>query len=171
MPQTLDFEAIAIGVCVIVFMLIYPKKLNAIIPSSLMSIIIATALNFIFNFDVGIVGEIPQTLLLNDRLDITAIDFDTVKNLIFPAISIAALGLIESLLCGASAGRMKNEKLDSDQELVAQGIGKDGGPDQHADARSDKQDRQDDVNLFETLVQTHDNSLSKQKKYRSMFSL
>lgn len=88
-----------------------------------MSIIIATALNFIFNFNVGIVGEIPQTLLLNDRLDITAIDFDTVKNLIFPAISIAALGLIESLLCGASAGRMKNEKLDSDQELVAQGIG------------------------------------------------
>ena len=122
-PQTLNFEAIAIGVCVIVFMLIYPKKLNAIIPSSLMSIIIATALNFIFNFNVGIVGEIPQTLLLNDRLDITAIDFDTVKNLIFPAISIAALGLIESLLCGASAGRMKNEKLDSDQELVAQGIG------------------------------------------------
>lgn len=123
LPQTLNFEAIAIGVCVIVFMLIYPKKLNAIIPSSLMSIIIATALNFIFNFNVGIVGEIPQTLLLNDRLDITAIDFDTVKNLIFPAISIAALGLIESLLCGASAGRMKNEKLDSDQELVAQGIG------------------------------------------------
>lgn len=122
-PQTLNFEAIAIGVCVIVFMLIYPKKLNAIIPSSLMSIIIATALNFIFNFNVGIVGEIPQTLLLNDRLDITAIDFDTVKNLIFPAISIAALGLIKSLLCGASAGRMKNEKLDSDQELVAQGIG------------------------------------------------
>ena len=51
-PQTLNFEAIAIGVCVIVFMLIYPKKLNAIIPSSLMSIIIAKALNFIFNFDV-----------------------------------------------------------------------------------------------------------------------
>lgn len=122
-PQTLNLEAIIIGVCVIVFMLIYPKKLNGIVPSSLLSIIIATALNFIFNFNVGTVGEIPQTLLLNDRLDITAVDFDTVKNLIFPAISIAALGLIESLLCGASAGRMKNEKLDSDQELVAQGIG------------------------------------------------
>lgn len=40
-----------------------------------------------------------------------------------PAISIAALGLIESLLCGASAGRMKDEKLDADIELVAQGIG------------------------------------------------
>ena len=30
---------------------------------------------FIFNFNVGIVGEIPQTLLLNDRLDITAVSY------------------------------------------------------------------------------------------------
>ena len=122
-PQTLNFEAIIIGVSVIIFMLIYPKKLNAIIPSSLAAIIIATALNFIFNFNVGVVGAIPQTLLPEERLDFTALDFDTIKNLIVPAISIAALGLIESLLCGASAGRMKNEKLDSDVELVAQGLG------------------------------------------------
>ncbi len=122
-PQTLNFEAIIIGVSVILFMLIYPKKLNAIVPSSLAAIIIATALNFIFNFNVGVVGAIPQTLLPEERLDFTALDFDTIKNLIVPAISIAALGLIESLLCGASAGRMKNEKLDSDIELVAQGLG------------------------------------------------
>lgn len=42
---------------------------------------------------------------------------------VVPAVSIAALGLIESLLCGASAGRMKNEKLNADIELTAQGIG------------------------------------------------
>lgn len=122
-PQTLNFEAIIIGVSVIIFMLIYPKKLGAIIPSSLAAIIIATALNFIFNFNVGVVGAIPQTLLPEERLDFSALDFETIKNLIVPAISIAALGLIESLLCGASAGRMKNEKLDSDVELVAQGLG------------------------------------------------
>ena len=33
------------------------------------------------------------------------------------------LGMIESLLCGASAGKMKNEKLDADMELFAQGEG------------------------------------------------
>jgi SulP family sulfate permease len=31
--------------------------------------------------------------------------------------------MIESLLCGASASRMKNESFDADKELVAQGIG------------------------------------------------
>ena len=40
-----------------------------------------------------------------------------------PAISIAALGMIESLLCGASASRMKNEPFDADRELIAQGVG------------------------------------------------
>lgn len=33
------------------------------------------------------------------------------------------LGMIESLLCGASAGRMTGKDLDSNQELIAQGIG------------------------------------------------
>ena len=43
--------------------------------------------------------------------------------MLVPAISIAALGMIESLLCGASAGKMKNEALNADRELFAQGIG------------------------------------------------
>ena len=43
------------------------------------------------------------------------------KNLISPIVTIAALGMIESLLCGASASRMKNEPFNADQELIAQG--------------------------------------------------
>ena len=31
--------------------------------------------------------------------------------------------MIESLLCGASAGKMKGERLDASRELIAQGIG------------------------------------------------
>ncbi len=122
-PQQLNLTALLIGAGVILFMFLYPKKLNAVVPSSLVAIILATVANFIFNFDVGVVGEIPKTLFLENRLDLGAVDWSQVKELIFPAISIAALGLIESLLCGASAGRMKNEKLDSDQELIAQGVG------------------------------------------------
>ena len=45
------------------------------------------------------------------------------KNLISPVVTIAALGMIESLLCGASASRMKNEPFNADQELIAQGVG------------------------------------------------
>jgi SulP family sulfate permease len=40
-----------------------------------------------------------------------------------PALSIAALGAIESLLCGVAAGRMAGQKMESGQELIAQGLG------------------------------------------------
>lgn len=123
LPQSFNLTSFLIGVAVILFMFIYPKKLNGIVPSSLVAIILATIANFIFNFDVAVVGTIPQTLFLENRLDFSSVDWSQINNLIVPAISIAALGLIESLLCGASAGRMKNEPLDSDIELVAQGLG------------------------------------------------
>ena len=123
LTQSFNLTSFLIGAAVILFMFIYPKKLNGIVPSSLVAIILATIANFIFNFDVAVVGAIPQTLFLDKRLDFAAVDWSQINNLIVPAISIAALGLIESLLCGASAGRMKNEPLDSDIELVAQGLG------------------------------------------------
>lgn len=123
LPQSFNLTSFLIGAAVILFMFIYPKKLNGIVPSSLVAIILATVANFIFNFDVAVVGTIPQTLFLEKRLDFGSVDWSQINNLIVPAISIAALGLIESLLCGASAGRMKNEPLDSDIELVAQGLG------------------------------------------------
>lgn len=118
-----NLYAIMFGVIVIAIMIIYPKKLNAKFPASLASIIIALVIQLIFNFDVKEVGAIPKTLLPDNRLMISEISFDTLKNLLMPAVSIAALGMIESLLCGASAGKMKNEKIDATRELVAQGIG------------------------------------------------
>lgn len=123
LPQTFNVTSFLIGLAVIVFMFIYPKKLNGIVPSSLVAIILATIANFIFKFDVSVVGEIPKTLFLENRLDLSAINWSEINGLVLPAVSIAALGLIESLLCGASAGRMKNEPIDSDIELVAQGLG------------------------------------------------
>ncbi|MBQ8727336.1 MAG: SulP family inorganic anion transporter [Oscillospiraceae bacterium] len=122
-PQTLDITALIITLAVIVFMIVYPKKANAVVPSSLVAIILATIVNLIFKFDVASVGSIPKTIFLEERLKFSMFSLETIKPLIVPAFSIAALGLIESLLCGASAGRMKNEKLDADRELVAQGIG------------------------------------------------
>ncbi len=118
-----DWLTVAIGAAVILLMIVYPKKWNAVIPSSLVGIILATAACMLFNLDTPAVGEIPKSLLLDERLRWSAIDFGKIAGLISPAISIAALGMVESLLCGASAERMTRVKLDSDRELIAQGIG------------------------------------------------
>ncbi len=121
--QSVNLPALLIGLAVIAFMLLYPKKLNQYFPGSLAAIVLATFFSIMFKLPVESVGQIPRTLFLENRLDLSAISLERLSALLMPAISIAALGLIESLLCGACAGRMKDEKLNSRQELIAQGIG------------------------------------------------
>ncbi len=118
-----NFAAVGIGLLVMAIMIVFPKKWNARVPSSLVAIIVATAVSAIFSLDVATVGSIPRTLFLEDRLNFKDVQWKEFANYLSPAISIAALGMIESLLCGASASRMKNEPFDADQELIAQGIG------------------------------------------------
>lgn len=118
-----NWISVAIGALVILFMIFYPKKWNAVVPASLVSIILATAAVMIFSLDVASVGAIPSSLLLEERFTFADFNISDVQGLISPAISIAALGMVESLLCGASAGRMTGVRLDNDRELIAQGIG------------------------------------------------
>lgn len=118
-----NFQAFAIGAIVIFIMIIWPKKLNAKVPSSLVAIIIATIISTLFHFDIAVVGKIPNTLLLDQRLNLMAVDWAHLQNYMSSAVTIAALGMIESLLCGASASRMKNSEFNANRELIAQGIG------------------------------------------------
>lgn len=115
--------AVLLGSAIIVFMIVYPKKWNAVVPASLVSIILATAASLIIPMDIQRVGEIPSSLLLPERFTLEGLDLATVRGLLAPAVSIAALGMIESLLCGASAARMTGVRLNSDRELIAQGVG------------------------------------------------
>ena len=120
---SINFSSFIMGLLVIIGMIIYPKKWAQTIPSSLMAIILATVAMFLFHLPIATVGKITQTLISSDRLTFAAFHLDSLKEVMVPAISIALLGMVESLLCGASAGRMANKPLDSNQELVAQGIG------------------------------------------------
>ncbi len=116
-------SAMIIGISIILLMAFFPKKWNTFIPASLIGILIATMITINFKIKVPTVGAIPTTLFPKERLHLTEISFQNIKELFAPAFSIAILGMIESLLCGASASRMTNKSLDSNQELVAQGIG------------------------------------------------
>ena len=118
-----DIPTMCIGLGVIIFMIIWPKKLNSKVPSSLAALVIVLIVNHFAKLDVAVVGEIPQSIILSERLSFAAFNISQFWDLFVPALSIAALGMIESLLCGASAGKMKKEELNADRELIAQGIG------------------------------------------------
>ncbi len=118
-----NYTTLGIGILVAIFILCFPKKLGAIIPPSLLAIIISTAVCMFFQLDTATVGEIPQTLISDTRLQISELSWAQIVALLGPASSIALLAMIESLLCGASAGRMTGITLKSDRELISQGIG------------------------------------------------
>ncbi len=118
-----SLQAVIIGSIVIAIMILWPKKWNARVPSSLVGIVAATLVSILFNFDVATIGAIPKTLMPETRLSLSSIDFSALPSLITSAVTVAALAMVESLLCGSSASRMKGQPFDSNQELFAQGIG------------------------------------------------
>lgn len=120
----INWMAAGIAILTVLIMVFWPKKWGAKVPGSLVAIIVSVIVCSVFSVEgIAVVGEIPQKLIADKRLTFSAIDWANISEYITPAISIAALGMIESLLCGAAAGRMKGEKLNADRELLAQGIG------------------------------------------------
>lgn len=63
-----DLTTVLVALFVVLLMVFFPKKWNAVVPASLIGIIITTAATLVFKLDVATVGEIPQSLLLEDRL-------------------------------------------------------------------------------------------------------
>ncbi len=120
---SISLTAVICSLAVVLIMVFYPKKAAKYIPGSLAAIIIITVVTAVFKIDVATIGKIPGTLVNSEKLAIGDINFELIKSVISPAVTIALLGMVESLLCGACAANMKKEKFDSNAELVAQGVG------------------------------------------------
>jgi sulfate permease, SulP family len=120
---TPNLQTLLLGCAVIGTMLLMPKKWTARFPASLMGIMIATLLNWFLNGSAPMIGTIPQTLLLGERLSLANIPWSNLPDFIAPALTITALGAVESLLCGAVGSNMTGVRLQANQELIAQGIG------------------------------------------------
>lgn len=119
-----DLYSVMMGCVAILVMLFWPQKWP--VPGSLVAIVVTLALNVAIHPSVGVVrevGEIPRSLIGPNRLNLSGLSIRSLLDAIGPAASIAALGMIESLLCGLSAGRMKDERMNPRRELLAQGIG------------------------------------------------
>ncbi len=120
---TPDWQSLLLGLAVIATMVFWPKKWNTRFPASLLGIILATLLNWTLNWSASMIGAIPRTLFLADRLNISNIPFNNLSDLIAPILTITALGAVESLLAGAVGSNMTGIRLQANQELIAQGVG------------------------------------------------
>jgi len=120
---TLDWHALVLGLVVIGTMFFMPAKWSARFPSSLLGLILATLLNWTLGWSVTMIGAIPKTLFLADRLSLANIPWSKFSEFIAPTLTITALGAVESLLAGAVGSNMTGVRLQANQELIAQGVG------------------------------------------------
>lgn len=116
-----NWATIAIATTVILIKIFW-ANLPTTLPGSLVGLVVATLMVSFLHLDVPTIGAIPQALPLPHGLPQWH-DFGLIRELINPALALAALGSIESLLSAVVAdGMTVSEKHDSDRELIGQGI-------------------------------------------------
>lgn len=118
----LDAQAVATAATALACILITPK-LTRKIPSSLVGMLVATALAGLLQWPIETVGSrfggVPRTLPWPSFPSLT---FSAFLNVLQPAFTIAVLCAIESLLSCVAADSKTGDQHDSNRELIGQGI-------------------------------------------------
>lgn len=95
----------------------------ALIPGSIVALVLATVMVQWLDLRVDTIGSrfggIPRGLPVFTLPDFS---WHAIRMLFMPAVTLAILGSIESLLCARVADSMIKDKHDSNQELLAQGF-------------------------------------------------
>lgn len=113
--------SIFIGILTVLLVLIWPK-ITRKLPSPLVALAVSTFLVHYFQIPIDTVssrfGHVPNTFV---PLSFPQISIDRLIELSSPALAIALLGGIESLLSAVVADGMTGRKHRSNMELIAQG--------------------------------------------------
>ncbi len=101
---------------------VYSKKFISKIPGSFLAIIILTPIVYFFDLEVATIETFFGSIPNNINFSIPTFQFGELHNYLAPALTIALLGGIESLLSAVVADGMISGKHRSNTELIAQGI-------------------------------------------------
>ena len=121
--HTINYNTLLIGVLALLIIVFWPK-INKKIPGSLIAIIFCTIITHVFKLEVETIGskfgQISGSLPV---FSFPKINYEIISHLIRPAVTIAILAGIESLLSAVVADGMTGGKRhNSNTELVAQGV-------------------------------------------------
>lgn len=124
--STADLWCSIVGILSVVIIALTPK-VSKKIPGSLVAIIVMTIAAIILKnyFGVTTIETIGDRFSVSSAIPdahMPAMTWDTIKSLVAPALTIAVLGAIESLLSATVADGVIGAHHNSNTELVAQGL-------------------------------------------------
>lgn len=124
--STIDWWTAMVGIVSIVIITLTPR-FSKKIPGSLVAIIVMTLAALILKQFYGVtsIETIGDRFSINSELPsatVPALSWDIIKSLVSPALTIAILGAIESLLSATVADGVIGHHHDSNTELIGQGL-------------------------------------------------
>ena len=135
---TIDCWSAGVGIGSVALIALWPKFTNLLpqnsfssalkkLPGSLIAIIVMTVVTLLLKQYAGVstIETIGDRFSISNELPdatVPALSWDTIKGLVPPAITIAILGAIESLLSATVADGVIGARHSSNTELIAQGV-------------------------------------------------
>ncbi len=119
---TLNWQALVVGGVAMLILIIWPK-ISKKIPGSLIAVIVGVLMVKLLPLEVNTIGDLYTISKQLPAFAFPEFDFNTVRQLIPSAFTIAILAGIESLLSCVVSDGMVGDKHNSNTELIAQGLG------------------------------------------------
>jgi sulfate permease, SulP family len=115
-----NYQAMIVAGASLAIMIFWPARLRVYLPSALAALIAGTLLAFFVLPHAPVIGEVPTGL---PDFYIPAVSFEKLPSIIQPALILALLGSIDSLLTSLVADSITRTRHNSNRELIGQGIG------------------------------------------------
>ncbi|MBT7941840.1 MAG: SulP family inorganic anion transporter [Alphaproteobacteria bacterium] len=116
----LNAEALIIASVSLAVMVFWPARLQAALPAPLAALVVGTVLGLFALNGAPIIGHVPTGL---PDLYIPSFGLSKLSEIVPPALILALLGSIDSLLTSLVADSITRTRHNSDRELIGQGIG------------------------------------------------
>ena len=113
-------SAFAIAAVTLAVGVLWPGRLRRVFPPTLAALIVGTMIGVLWLTDVPVIGNVPTGLPAPQLPDLSPA---ILVQAVTPALTIAMLGSIDSLLTSLIADSMTRTQHNADRELVGQGIG------------------------------------------------
>lgn len=131
--DAVHWPTVGLAVASVALIGLWPARLSRYVPGAMAGLVVATAVAGIFglheHWQIATIGsqfgEFSRQL---PSLQLPTTEWTTVKELIQPAFTIALLVAMQALLCAVVTDGMLDDRHDSNQELVGQGVANLFGP-------------------------------------------
>ncbi len=123
LPETLakiNWSALGVGLVTLGVAVFWPSRFRKILPTPLVGLIAGTLIGVLWLHDAPVIGEVP-TGLPGLKIGLPSLGF--LARAVEPALILALIGSVVSLLTCLVADSLTRTSHDPDRELIGQGVG------------------------------------------------